>query len=180
MLKIIVSGDEVFNEETQEFSTVDDFVLELEHSLVSLSKWESKFEIPFLGPQQKTNIHIYEYVKMMALDDTLTDEMFMRLSDRNITDINDYINSAQTATTFGDLPRSPGPQEIVTAELIYFWMINFSIPFECQNWHLNKLFALIRVCGVKANKPKKMSKQAMSQKYRELNERRRTEMGTRG
>jgi hypothetical protein len=180
MLRIVVLGEEIFNDQTQEFEgTVGDSVLDLEHSLVSLSKWESKFQVPFLGPQQKSTAQIYEYIKLMAIDD-VPESIFMRLSNSNIEEINEYINSSQTATTFGELPKGGGPREIITSELIYFWMINFNIPFECQTWHLNRLFALIRVCGIKMGKPKKMSKGNIAQKYRDLNAQRRAELGTSG
>jgi hypothetical protein len=182
MLTVIVSGKEIYNEETQEFSSFDDFVLELEHSLVSLSKWEQKFQKPFLTKEDKTPTEILWYVKAMILNDVYPEDLIERLTQDNLNDINEYIESSQSATTFGSMPetRSRGKTETITSELIYYWMIAFNIPFETQYWHLNRLFSLIRICNVKNSKPKKMSKGEIAQRNRELNAQRRQQLGTSG
>jgi len=179
MLQIIVPGTEYYDEATETFTTVDDVVLELEHSLVSLSKWESKFEKPFLGSDDKTSEEILEYVRCMLMTKDYSLDVFQRFSAANIQEINQYIDSKQSATTFKDQKRY-GPAEVVTAELIYYWMIAFNIPFECQYWHLNKLFALIRVCNIKNGKPQKMSRNEVAERNRQLNEQRRAKLGTSG
>jgi len=180
MLRITVLGDELYNEETNEFSTVGDTVLAFEHSLVSLSKWEAKHEKAFLGKGEKTTEEIFDYLKCMTLTPDVPDETFYHLSDENINEINRYIESKQSATTFGSLPKERGTGETITAELIYYWMIGFNIPFECQYWHLNRLFSLIRVCGIKNSPPKKMSKAQMMAERNRLNQQRREQLGTRG
>lgn len=180
MLTIIVKGQELFNEETEEFESFDDVVLNLEHSLVSLSKWESKFEKPFLEPGQKTPEEILWYVQAMILNDTFPEDILQRLSTKNIEDINTYIESKQSATTFGQMPDKKVRGETITSELIYYWLIAFNIPFECETWHLNRLFALIRICNIKNSKPKKMSKHEIAARNRELNAKRRQELNSTG
>lgn len=180
MLRITVLGDEFYNEETERFSTVGDVVLELEHSLVAVSKWESKHQKPFLAPGVKTNEEIFDYVRCMILTPDYPPEVFARLSSTNLSDINAYIESPQSATTVHELAQKKGRAETITAELIYFWMIGFKIPFECEKWHLNRLFALIRISNVKNSKPKKMSKAEIAQRNRELNAQRKAQLGTTG
>lgn len=182
MLTIIVSGEEVFNEQTSEFSSVGDFELHLEHSLISLSKWESKFQKPFLADDNKPNEELFWYIRAMILDPVYPEDLFIRLTSENLNTINEYIESTQSATTFGTMPeikkRSRG--ETITSELIYYWMVIFRIPFETETWHLNRLFSLIRICNLKQQKPKKMSRHEVAQRNRELNAQRRAEYGTSG
>jgi hypothetical protein len=179
VLTIVVSGVEMFNDTTQEFTTEGDVVLELEHSLVSLSKWESKHEKPFLGSDDKTIEEVLEYVRFMTLT-KVPEETFSRLSEANVEAINNYINAKMTATWFNDQPGTPQSREVITAELIYYWMIAFQIPFECETWHLNRLFTLIRVCNIKQSKPKKMSRAEIAARNRELNAQRRAQFKTKG
>lgn len=180
MLKLLVPGEEYFNEETETFVTVGDLELELEHSLVSLSKWESKYQKPFLGRGEKTPQEILGYVEAMILSPIYPDDLFMRLTQQNLDKINTYIESKESATTFGKMPERTGRGEIITSELIYYWMIAFTIPFECQYWHLNRLFALIRICNIKNSKPTKMSRNEIAARNRELNAQRKAQYNTKG
>lgn len=179
MLKIIIKEDEFFNEQTEEFEPQEEIILTLEHSLISMSKWESEFEKPFLGDTKKTPEEIYGYIKAMIIGD-YEDDILLKLSNENIQQINSYIDAKRSATTFGLMPEKRGRREIITSELIYFWMISFNIPFECETWHLNRLFALIRICNLKNTSPKKMSKNEIALRNRELNAKRREELKTRG
>lgn len=179
MLSIVVSGIEVFDNSAQEFATQGDVVLELEHSLVSLSKWESIFEKPFLGKVEKTAEEVLGYIKTMALNE-VPEEVFSKLSEDNLKAINEYIEAKMTATWFHEAPGAPATRDVITAELIYYWMITFQIPLECEKWHLNRLFTLIRVCNIKQAKPKKMSRSEIASRNRELNAQRKTQLGTRG
>jgi hypothetical protein len=180
MLRIIIPGAEYFNEESSTFEKADEFELELEHSLVSLSKWESRFQKPFLNSANKSSEEVMGYVEAMILTSIYPKDVFARISSENITQINAYIESKESATTFGSMPERRGRGEIITAELIYYWMVAFAIPFECEHWHLNRLFALIRICNIKNSKPKKMGRNEMAQRNRDLNAQRRALYNTSG
>jgi hypothetical protein len=182
MLTLVVPGVEAFDEVTQEFTTIGSVTLELEHSLVSLSKWESEFEKPFLDNEiEKTEEEILGYVKAMNLTSNIPKDVWTKLSDENFQTIHRYIDAKMTATTVYELDEAPKTKkETITAEIVYYWMVSFNIPFECQFWHLNRLFTLIRVCSVKAEKPKKMSQREIARRNRDLNARRKAQLGTKG
>jgi hypothetical protein len=180
MLTLTVGGTESYDDKTEGFVLVGGTQLQLEHSLVSLSKWEEIFEKPFLGKEPKTGEEVLTYVKCMCQDDDIPPEVFHELSEDNFKAINDYLNAKKTATWFSDQPGAPKSNEVVTAELIYYWLTVFNIPWEAQYWHLNKLFTLIRICNVKQAKPKKMSRAEEAQRRRDLNAQRKAQLGTTG
>ena len=179
MLTVQVLMEENYNEATKEFEFVY-FDLDLEHSLVSLSKWESFFKKPFLGKEDKTSEETVWYIKAMVLNQKVPPEVFNRLSNDNLDEINRYITDAMTATTFNDRLNQAPSREIITAELIYYWMVSFNIPFECQEWHLNRLLTLIKVCTYKNATPKKMSKAELIKRNQQLNAERRAKYRTSG
>lgn len=180
MLRIIIEGDESYNEETNTFETIGDVVLDLEHSLISLSKWESKYQKPFLSPGDKTSDEIFGYLKAMIVTPDVDPDILYRCTQKDINQIQEYIDSSQSATTFGKMPERRGPGEVITAELIYYWIVSFNIPFDCQYWHLNRLFSLIRICNIKNSTGKKMSRNDLASRNRELNAKRRAELGSSG
>lgn len=170
MLKITVPEREAFDESTNEFIYIKEQTLCFEHSLVSLSKWESKWCKPFLSNiKEKTVEEALDYFRCMCITQNVKPEVFNFLTEENIKDLNDYINQPMTATWFRDDEKGSS-REIITAEIIYYWMINFNIPFECQKWHLNRLLTLIRVCSIKSQPPKKMSRSEAMSRNRALNE----------
>lgn len=180
MLRITVPSTELFDESTGKFVEVAGADLELEHSLFSLSKWESEFTKPFLSTPDKTPEEIMAYVYHMIVTPGISRNITLAFTEENIEAINSYMEGSYTATTFGDLPKKTGRHETITSELIYYWMVAYSIPFECQFWHLNRLFALVRICNIKNQPEKKMSRHEIAQRNRELNAKRRAELGTKG
>lgn len=180
MLRLKVTTADGFDETTSTFVPAEQFELELEHSLVTLSKWESHFEKPFLGSSDKTQEEMLWYILAMIQGEFPPGDVLQKLSADNLEAINTYINAKMTATTFRDVPGKKAPQEVITAEIIYYWMITLQIPWEAQHWHLNRLLTLIKVCNLKNQPPKKMSKQEVAQQQRALNEQRRRQAQTRG
>ena len=180
MLTLVVEEHEFYNEETGEFESLEVLVLELEHSLVSLSKWESKYNKPFLTQEVKTPEEITSYIECMIISPVYPPNVVSKLSSSNLAIINEYIESTQTATTFGKMPERKGRGETITSELIYYWMVAFTIPFECERWHLNRLFALIRICNIKNSPQKKLSRSEIARRNRDLNEERKSKLGTSG
>lgn len=180
MLTIMVGATDVYDESADQFSTQGGVELQLEHSLVSLSKWESKFEKPFLDNKSKTPEEILEYIRCMIVTPNPPEDFLQKLSKENLEAINVYIDRKMTATWFSEITPQSRSSEIVTSELVYYWMTVFNIPFECEVWHLNRLFTLIRICNLKQDKPKKMSRSEVAARNRELNAQRKAQLGTRG
>lgn len=181
MLQIIVPiTPEGWDEKTEKFIEPKTKVLQLEHSLVSLSKWESKWCKPFLSKDNMTNEETIDYIKCMTLTQNVDPTVYEHLTQQNIDDVVQYINAPMTATTFSKDENRKINNEIVTAELIYYWMIASQIPFECQKWHINRLITLIRVCNIKNQPPKKRSKRDIMQSNAALNAARRAKMHSRG
>ena len=179
MLEITIPGIELYNEDTNEFIYYDDEKIQLEHSLVSVSKWEANWCKPFLSDKDKTPDEVLDYVKCMTITEGVSDDIYSRLTQDNFIQINEYIGKPMTATTFPP-DQNRGGREIITSEIIYYWMVSFNIPFECQYWHLNRLLTLVRVCNVKNNPPKKMSRNEVLNRNKALNEARKKQFNTRG
>jgi hypothetical protein len=180
MLLLSIAVTEGFDEISSEFVDVETVDVELEHSLVSLSKWECKYEKPFLGEETKAEAELLDYIKMMIIGPVPPDDVFQKLSQGNIETIERYINAKMTATWFSNDQNPSVNREVVTAEIIYYWMISHGVPFECQHWHLNRLLTLIKVCNLKNQPKKNMSRAEAASMQSDLNQRRRAELGTRG
>jgi len=179
MLEIDISETEMWDESSEQFIRVRPQKLVLEHSLISLNKWESKYMKPFLN-SEKSGEELLDYIKCMTMTPNIDDSVYRCLTSDDIIKINDYINHPMTATTFHDQGKRGGGEKVVTAELIYYWMIALQIPFECQKWHLNKLLTLIRVCNIKSQPPKKMSKNQIMSRNQALNKARRAKLNSKG
>ena len=181
MLQLVIPlGPEIFDDAKQEFITPDTKILQLEHSLISLSKWESKWCKPFFGKEEKTPEETIDYIKCMTITQNVNDEIYSHLTRDNIMQVNKYIEAPMTATTFPKSKNSKGSREIITSELIYYWMITLNIPSEYQKWHLNRLLTLIQVCNVKNEPAKKMSNKEIMNRNRALNAARKKKLNTRG
>ena len=181
MLRITVPiGPEEWDEKKEEFVEPNVVTLQLEHSLVSLSKWESKWCKPFLSSSEKTNEEILDYIKCMTINQNVDPDIYNHLTSENVSDINQYIYAPMTATTFSDDKQGKANREVITSEVIYCWMVMAQIPFECQKWHLNRLLTLIRVFNVKNQPPKKMSKGDVMRRNAALNAARRKQLNSNG
>lgn len=180
MLRLNIVVTEGFDEVNSEFVDGVAVELELEHSLVSLSKWESKYEKPFLGEEIHSGEEVLDYIRMMILGDIPSEETLSCISTANVKEIQEYIDAKMTATWFNEQNIPKGAREIVTAEIIYYWMITLGVPFECQYWHLNRLLTLIKVCNIKNQPKKNMSGAEAAKMQTDLNRQRRAQMGTSG
>ena len=180
MLRITIPATEFWDEINEEFVYAKEQTLQLEHSLVSLSKWEAKWHKAFLGKQEKTEEEILDYVKCMTLTQNVNPEVYTRLTTDNYKEINAYIAAPMTATFFSEDKTAKGNRETITSELIYYWMIALNIPVDFQKWHLNRLLTLIRVCSVKNSPPKRRSKREIMRRNAALNAARRSRLNSKG
>lgn len=179
MIEINISTSEGWDEINEEFIEPKTYSLKLEHSLVSLAKWESKWCKPFLSKTEKTYEETIDYIRCMTLTQNVDPIVYKLIDKESIDKINKYIEAPMTATTFSD-NNTKGNREIVTAELIYYWMVSLNIPFECQKWHLNRLLTLVKVCSIKNQPPKKMSKREIMNRNTALNNARKQQLNTKG
>jgi hypothetical protein len=155
-------------------------VLQLEHSLVSISKWESKWCKPFLSKNEMTVEETLDYIRCMTLTQNVNPDIYNYITNENIRQVNKYIEAPMTATWFTEEKNGKPNREQITNELIYYWMVALNIPFECQKWHFNRLLTLIRVCNIKNQPPKKMSKKDILSRNAALNAARKKQLNTKG
>ena len=182
MIRILLPEKELYDEVNNKFVYLPSRELILEHSLVSISKWESKWHKSFLNTDDKSFDEVMDYIKCMCVEELEDENDLYRLSEENVSDINTYIQDSMTATTFSDFSdnKNTKSREIITSEIIYYWMIANNIPFECQYWHLNKLLTLIKVCSIKNSPEKKMSTSEILSRNKALNAARRKKMNSKG
>jgi hypothetical protein len=181
MLKLTIAATDYFDDDQQVFIIAPEYVLELEHSLVSLSKWEAIWEKPFMGSEEKTTEETVGYIQAMCLTPDVPPEVFQALNADQMTKVNDYINAKMSATWFSERPgQGRAKREIITAEILYFWMFSAEMPIECETWHLNRFFAQLKVFNEKNAPPKKMNKNEAAAQRRKLNEQRKAQYKTSG
>ena len=180
MLQLTIPATELWDESNETFLYTEEQTLELEHSLVSLSKWEAKWHKPFLTKENKTIEETIDYIKCMTLTENVDETVYSLLNNEHLKKINEYIEDPMSATTIKELQHGKRNGEQVTSELIYYWMTALNIPVEYERWHLNRLFTMIRVCNIKNQPPKKMGKRAVMNQNRALNEARRQQYNTKG
>lgn len=179
MVSLIVAGKEFFDDKTGTFITINDQSISLEHSLIAIRRWESKWLKPYFSKKPKNKMETFDYIRCMSINKEISLETVMSLTNAQFDEINQYIMSPMTATTFSK-DNTPPDRRILTAEVILSQMIDAQIPFECQKWHINQLFTLLKVCGLKNQKSKKMSKNELANRNREENQRRRALMNSKG
>lgn len=187
MLTITIPKSRLWDAKEEAFINIKEQTLSLEHSLVSISKWEAKWHKPFISDEKKTQEQTLDYIKYMTLTQHVDNNVYNALTKENFEEITAYIENKMTATWFSEpknTPQVPGKKEIITSELIYYWMIALEIPFECQKWHLNRLLTLIKVCNAKAKaangKKSSVNKREILANNAELNAARRKKLGTSG
>ena len=179
MLTIIVPSTELYDEKNNEFILVKEQTIVLEHSLVSIAKWESKWKKSYLSSNDKTYEETLDYIKCMTITKNVNPLIYKSLNSSALKSIQNYINDPMTATYFSEVGNRPG-KSIITAEVVYYWMVALGIPFECQKWHFNRLMALIKVCDIKQNPGKKMSRREILTRNQALNEERKRKYNTKG
>lgn len=179
MLQLVIKDQELYDESSNTFINTKGRTIQVEHSLVSVSKWESKWNKPFLTKEKKSIEETIDYVKCMTLTQNVPDKVYENITNENIEVISKYIAEPMTATWFNDTKEKPS-DEVVTSEIIYYSMIAYNIPFECQKWHLSRLLTLIKVCKNKNEPPKKMTTAEIMNRNRELNNKRRRELNSKG
>ena len=180
MLQLNFPSMELFDEVKQEFIYIKQQDLQLEHSLVSISKWEAKWHKPFFSTSEKTLDEIQDYVRCMTITQNVNPNIYLRMSREMYEKIKNYLDEPMTATWFSKDQRVRSNREIITAEIIYYWMITYNIPLDFQKWHINRLLTLIRVCSIKNSDPKKMSKKEVLSRQKALNAARRKKLNTSG
>ena len=184
MLKLAIPETEAWDDQKEEFVSFEGQTVTLEHNLISVSKWESKWKVPFMQTIEKgmSQEMLVDYIRCMCLDPEVDERFPLFLTEAQMKELSDYINDSQTATWFRESETKKGGRssEAITSELIYYYMVASGIPFECENWPLNRLLTLIRVCSEKNKPPEKMSSSAVAKQQRELNAARRKALRTRG
>jgi hypothetical protein len=180
MLQITIPEQELFNDKTGEFTKTKQYVLTLQHSLVSVSKWESKWQTPFLTKEEKSVEETVDYIRCMTITQNVDPIAYNFITNDIIKEVNDYIESPMTATTFSKDRNHIINREIITSEIIYYWMVALTIPFECEKWHLNRLLTLINVCNIKNQPKKKIGRAELLARQRNLNAARRSKLNSTG
>lgn len=179
MLQLVIPDIETFDEGKSEFIIMKGQTIQVEHSLVSISKWESKWNKPFLSKTPKTVEETIDYIRCMTITQNVLSHIYNNITTDNVNQISEYIAMSMSATWFTDNSKETS-KEIITSEIIYYWMITYNIPFECQKWHLNRLLTLIRVCSKKNEQPKKISRSEIINRNRTLNEQRKQQLNSKG
>ena len=182
MLKVTIPPCKYWDSKREMFFTYPEkpITLQLEHSLVSISKWESKWQKPFLSKiKERSAEEMQDYVRCMTLTQNVDPNIYHFIPDDVFKQIVAYIDSPMTATTFSNNKDKPS-REIITSELVYYWMVAMQIPFTCEKWHFNRLMTLIKICSIKNGPQKKMSPNEIRSRNRALNEQRRLAAHSRG
>jgi len=180
MLTIVIPSVEHYDDVKNEFLFTKAQTIQLEHSLVSISKWETKWGVPFLSKNERTTEQTTDYIRCMVITQNVDDKLLDNLTSDMVTTIKEYIEAPMSATIIPITTNKSGVKETITSELIYYWMVSLTIPFECQKWHLNRLLKLINICNIKNAPPKKMGKKELLSRNATLNAQRKEELLSKG
>lgn len=180
MLEINIPERDQWDEVNEVFIKTESQTIRLEHSLLSLSKWESKWHKYFLENKDITNEELLDYIRCMTLTQNVDPNVYYNLTEENLKAVNEYIHNPMTATWFREVNNRPPSRSIITSEVIYSWMVALQIPFECEKWHLNRLMVLIRVCNENNQPKKKMNRRDVMNRNKALNEMRKQAYNTSG
>lgn len=180
MLTITIPSATLWDEQNERFIYTKEQTLRLEHSLVSVSKWESKWNKVFLSKEKKTYEETIDYIRCMTVTQNVNPDIYQYVTNANVDEVNQYIEAPMTASTVKEEKDGSISREQITSELIYYWMVSYNIPFECEKWHLNRLLMLIRICNVKNKPPKKRSKRDLYRHHAEINAANRKRFNSKG
>lgn len=180
MYTLEVPNKTLWNDRTQEFVDVVGKTIKLEHSLVSLARWESKWHTYYLNNEKLTAEQKLDYIRCMTITQDVDPNLYYAITPEQQKDIHDYINDPMTGTVFSNKSTSSVNSRFITNEVIYSWMFANNIPIECQKWHLNRLLTLIRVCNEEKQPPKKKTQREIMEEQRARNKARRAALGTKG
>jgi len=182
MLRLTISESEYYDEDTEEFVRIKPCTISLEHSLISMAKWESKWKKPFLSSKDKSYSELLDYIKCMTINNVDDENVYLAITPEQFEEVSEYINDPMTATTFNNrgFNTQNHAKDVITAEILYYGMVALQIPFECQKWHLNRLMTLLRVCEIKNQPPKKIPKHELYKRNAALNAARRAKYNTSG
>lgn len=180
MKEIFIPRQSLWNKQTEKFIEIEAQTIKLEHSLRSIRLWESKWKKSYIFTKEKTVEEAFDYIKHMTLN-RVNPNVYYALTEEDVLSIKKYIEDPMTATTIDNIQKKQSSNEIVTAELIYYWMIAQNIPWQFENWHINQLMTLIEVCALKNDpNPKKMSRNEIFARNKALNAQRKAALKSRG
>lgn len=182
MIRITVMAPEEWDEKNEEFIKGKSWDLKLEHSLISISKWESKWHKSFIRTKKMTDEETIDYIKCMVLTPNVDPEVYQYINDEHVREIRAYIDNPMSATNILETTNGKRSNDVITSDLIYCWMVLLNIPFECQKWHLNRLITLITLCNIKSQSPNKnrMSKSEILSRNAAINARNRARFNSKG
>ena len=178
-LELVIPENEYYNSNTKEFISIPEQRLRLKHSLVSVSKWEAKWKVPFLSKKPKTREQSVDYIKLMTITQNVNPLVYDFLPDNVMAKIQEYIDDPMTATVIKTQPK-PGGQKVITSEVIYSWMVSYNISKEYEKWHLNRLLTLIEILKIENSPKKKMNRNSLYQRNQAINDARRAKANSRG
>lgn len=179
MLDIIIPATEQFDERTMQFVETKEQKLTLEHSLISISKWEAKWKISYIDTKDKTRDQRLDYIRCMSLKGDISDDVLYSIAPQEMQKINNYINDSMSATVVKNTGGSASNQ-FTTSELIYSWMVGYQIPVEFEKWHLSRLLTLIKVISEENKPKKKMTPSEIAARNKALNAKNRAKYHSRG